>query len=236
MYQDFKAALDSLRANLKRPGYSMLVGESGTGKTTLLRTLGLQLDRSRYQMLYICQGNLTSSSVARLVAAALHLHVPRTRAAICRMLTQHLRTLPSHLLLWVDEAQRLPEETLEELRVLSESDLEGPPLFSLVLTGLPILMQNLRSPSLFPLLRRIQVKAELRGLRSQELQPFLRHLGLKIRENTVSAEALSAIFEHGRGIPALIASLTQFCLREHPAQDLSVEGVAQAVEHLGWNS
>jgi general secretion pathway protein A len=235
MYGDFKNAMDTLEASLNSPGYALLIGASGSGKTTLLRSLGSRLDRSRYQLLYICQGHLTSSSVARLLAEAMHLHIPRTRAAICRMLMQHLRTLATHLLLWVDEAQLLPEETLEELRLLSESDLDGPPLFSIVLAGLPSLRKNLLAPRLFPLLRRIQVKAELKGLRIEELEPFLRHLGLVSRSSPFSSEALSSIFEHGRGIPALIATLAQLCQREHPKETITVEMVAQTVEGMDWH-
>jgi len=154
-YQDFRRAHEVLSRALRQNGYALLLGESGTGKTTLLRDLAAGLDRSRYSLLYLCHGRPSPSALARVLAEALHLPLQRTRAEMSRLLMQHLRAWPTRLLLWIDETQLISEDTLHEIRLMAEADLEGPPLFSVILAALPELKERLLAPNLFPLWRRI---------------------------------------------------------------------------------
>ena len=103
-----------------------------------------------------------------------------------------------------------------------------------MLTGLPSLKNRLLTPSLFPLLRRIRVRAELKGLRKEELEPFLQHMGLLAKTRRFSSEALDALFEHAQGIPALITSLATCCLRAHPKDTVTMDKVGHAAERLEW--
>jgi len=233
MYEDFQQALDSLKRTLVRaPAYALLLGDSGSGKTTLLRTLAAKLDRRRFQILYLCHGRPSPSGLARVLAEALHLPLRRTRAETSRLLVQTLRNLPTRLLFWIDEAQLIHEDTLHEIRLLAEADLDGPPLFSVLLTALPELKERLLAPQLFPLWRRIRTKFTLTGLRRGELERFLVHSLGKDSATRFEPPALDAIFEQGRGLPALLCDFADECLTAHPKGPISPEQVAAVLDRI----
>jgi len=233
MYEDFREALDSLSGALTRaPAYALLLGDSGSGKTTLLRTLAASLDRRRFQILYLCHGQPSPSGLARVLAEALHLPLRRTRAETSRLLVQTLRNLPTRLLFFIDEAQLIRDDTLHEIRLLAEADLDGPPLFSVVLSALPELKDQLLAPQLFPLWRRIRPKVTLTGLRRSELEPFLAHSIDSDVAARFDSHALDAIFEQGRGTPALLAAFADAALTACPDRVISQEQVAEVLERI----
>jgi general secretion pathway protein A len=231
LYRDFQEALRRLKTSLTRsPAYALLLGESGTGKTTLLRALKAALDRRRFQVLYLCHGRPSPTGLTRVLADALRLPLRRSRAETSRLLVQTLRDLPTRLLLWIDEAQLIHEDTLHELRLLAEADLDGPPLFSVVLAALPDLKDRLLAPQLFPLWRRIGARVLLTGLVREEIAPFLAHALGKDSAGRFSPEALAALFEQARGVPALVQSFAAECLKARPQGQLTAESVAQALD------
>ncbi len=233
IYQDFKEAFTSLKSALTQGvSYALLLGESGTGKTTLLRALNAKLDRRRFHILYLCHGQPSPSGLARVLAEALHLPMRQTRAETSRLLVQTLRNLPTRLLFWIDEAQSMRDDTLHELRLLSEADLEGPPLFSVLLIALPDLKDRLLAPHLFPLWRRITTRVTLTGLLREELRPYLSHSFSQHPVERFSDDALSIIFEQARGIPALTQSFAAHCLKTCPQGKITTDLMAEALDQL----
>ena len=233
MYEDFQEALDSLTDALIRESvYALLLGDSGSGKTTLLRTLAAGLDRRRFHILYLCHGQPSPTGLARVLAEALHLPIRRSRAETSRLLVQTLRNLPTRLLFWIDEAQLIRDDTLHELRLLAEADLEGPPLFSVVLSALPELKDRLLAPQLFPLWRRIRPKVMLTGLRRAEMEPFLAHCIAPDTAKRFESHALDAIFEQGRGTPALLATFAEAALKACPEGTITQEQVAEVLDQI----
>ena len=233
LYQDFQQALATLKGALMRaPAYALLLGESGSGKTTLLRSLAAKLDRRRFQILYLCHGRPSPSGLARVLAEALHLPLRRTRAETSRLLVQTLRNLPTRLLFWIDEAQLIGDDTLHEIRLLAEADLDGPPLFSVVLSALPELKDRLLAPHLFPLWRRVRPKVALTGLRRDELVAFLAHSLGKEVPLRFEEPALSALFEQARGLPALVTTAAEECLKAYPKGALSAPQIAEVLDRI----
>ena len=230
-YEDFQHALDTLKRTLARaPAYTLLSGDSGSGKTTLLRTLSAKLDHRRFQVLYLCHSRLSPSGLNRVLAEALHLPPRRTRAEISRWLTQTLRALPTRLLLCLDEAQQLADDTLHELRLLAEAELDAPPLFSVVLSALPELKERLLAPQLFPLRRRLRTQVSLTGLRRGELERFLAHSLGKEAAALFAAPALDALFEQANGLPALLGVFAEECLSAHPKGPIGLEQLTAVLD------
>ena len=231
LYKDFQKALGTLKSAMTHgPAYALLLGESGTGKTTLLRSLAAGLDRQKFHVLYLCHGQPSPSGMARVLAETLHLPLRRTRAETSRLLVQTLRSLPTRLLFWIDEAQLIRDETLHEIRLLAEADLDGPPLFSVVLSALADLKDKLLAPHLFPLWRRIAPRVTLTGLVREELIPFLLHCRGKEAAARFADDALAALFEQSRGVPALLLASADACLRTNPKTPITASLVAQILD------
>jgi len=218
IYCDFDEAKAKLISAIRRgPFYALLVGASGTGKTSLLRQVATNCDRGRQQVLYLMGSQTSSSGLSRYLQDVLHAPQRRSHAENLRSLAQTLRKLSGRLVLFLDDAHQLPESTLQEARFLAESDLEAGQLFSVLFSGVPDLKTMLDAQALFPLKRRISLRIELTGLKKDEVLAFL--VARVDGAERLSDDVVSAIFERARGIPALIEKLAGLCLSTVPGKD-----------------
>lgn len=191
-------------------GFIAVTGEVGTGKTTLSRTL---LDRLGPQIDLALLFNPPASGEDLLREVNRELGLPfraRSRAELSAELNRFL--LEAHLegrrvLLLVDEAQNLPPETLEEIRLLSNLETETSKLIHIVLFGQPELDSVLDSAALRQLRQRISVRWRLEPLTGAEVGDYVRH---RVRVASGSDRGLfsdGALRELGRrskGVPRLV--------------------------------
>jgi type II secretory pathway predicted ATPase ExeA len=232
-FRDFVRAKDNLVEALVEHGetYAMLTGETGTGKTALLRDLKSQIDRTRHRVLYFSEAKkLGAAGLVKVVGEAL-----RVRTSMCHSvsLDRLLRTLSeeSHtILLWLDEAQDLPEETLAEVRALAESDLDGTCRVQILLVGLPRLRAELQTYQY--LWRRIVVREEITGLVMDEMQDFLTHHFEAGQSKRLCDQGLSILFERAGGAPGLLLPMYRTVLRRAGAGKgkIDPEQVEEALE------
>ena len=214
-YQDYVTAREALGGALRAtPGYALVTGASGMGKTCVLRELAASLDRHRHHVVYGSSSKASLVGVVRFLAQRLHVSPRRTYLETLQVLTEAIQAQPAHLLLWVDEAHEVHPTTLQEVRMLAEADLGAEQLGSVVLSGLPPLLAQLDAPQLFPLTRRIALRCRLDGLRRGELDPFLDHRFGPTEAQRVPAAVRDELFERTQATPALIDSLRrQACTR-----------------------
>lgn len=232
VYSDFEAARDRLaKAIPAGPFYGILTGPSGSGKTSLLREVASALDRHRFQSHYLAHSGTSTSGMGRFLSEILHIAPRRFHTETLHATSQTLRSLPFRLILFVDEAHLLDDDALQEVRLLAESELDAPPLFTVLFSGIPELKKRLDAPFLFPLKRRITVRLELTGLKQDEVAPFL---SLRLGEEAssrLSTDLLPVIFERTRGIPALVESLARLCLEGVPEKaQVTLEAVQEVIE------
>ena len=204
-FADFVRAKDNIAHALTDldETYAMLTGETGTGKTALLRELRGQLDRTRHRVLYFSEARkLGAAGLVKVVGESL-----RVRTSMCHSvsLERLLRALSeeSHtILLWMDEAQDLPSETLAEIRALAESDLDGARRVQVLFVGLPKLRAEMQAhPYLW---RRIVVREEITGLVFGEVQDFLDHHFTDGQSTRLCELGLTTLFERAGGVPGLL--------------------------------
>ncbi len=126
----------------------------------------------------------------------------------------------------------MPDDTLHEIRLLSEADLEGPPLFSVLLCGLPPLKEKLLNPDLFALWRRINPKLYLTGILHEELDAYLQHRFGKPNASRLDPESRLHIFEQARGIPALVDLIVSECLKSVKSGAIPKKTVCEIIDEL----
>jgi type II secretory pathway predicted ATPase ExeA len=215
-YADFVEARNALQQALRgHRFYGLVTGASGMGKTSLLREVTADLDRHRHHLVYISSSKASLLGVLRCLAQTLHVGPRRSYLETVRILAEAIRAQTTQLLLWIDEAHEVEASTLQEVRMLAESDLGSEPLLSAVFSGLPPLVARLDAPGLFPLKRRIALRCQLAGLRREELDPFLEHR-FGTEEAARVPEAVRAdLFERTRATPALIDQIVRLALSRH---------------------
>lgn len=204
-FKDFTRAVDVFERAINDGSdrYLLVTGDTGSGKSSLLADLRRRLDRSRFRIAYFSQTNrLGALGLIRVLARILHLPTRRTHPETSREIVRFLDEEPQQLLLWFDDAQNLPQETLTEARSLVESQLAGPSRISLLFVGLPDLRERLQAiPSLW---RRIVIREQITGLVTDEIKPFLAHHFKATDVDRLGSDSLSLLFEHGRGLPGQI--------------------------------
>lgn len=204
-YRDYVAAREALLAALRRgPFYGTVTGASGTGKSSLPREIAPLLDRHRHQIVYFSSSVASVLGTVNYLARQLRVSPRRSSLETSLVVAEALKAHGAHFILWVDEAERVSPQTLGELRLLAETDLDARQLLSVVLSGLPDLRTLLDTPGLFPLKRRISVRCVLEGLRRDELDAFLAHRHGTAAARRVPLEVRDELFERTRGTPALI--------------------------------
>ena len=230
-YRDFVRAKSSVHAAIQDLGepFVLLVGDTGTGKTALLRDIRQELDRHRFRTFYFAGGKrLGAAGLVKVVGEAL-----RVRSSVCHSVTldRVQRTLaedPQRILLWLDEAHELPEDTLAQARALAESDLEGETRVQVLLAGLPKLRAMLQE--IPPLWRRIVVREEIAGLAEDELQAFLDH-HFDGQSQRLCDRGLHALFERAKGAPGMLIPMYRAILARAGAKGkIEAESVEESLE------
>jgi len=212
-----REALAALVYGVKeRRGFVRLVGEVGTGKTTLLRALLEGLDVSVRTVL-ITHTTIDREELLRMILNDLEMPCdPLSRVQMIQSLHDLvLLTFQSHLpppLIIVDEAQNLADEVLEEIRLLTNLEMGDSKLVQVILAGQPELERKLEKPTLRQLGQRIAVRARLEPLGPDETAAYVRHRLRVAGASDVdlfSNAALKTVWRRTAGLPRLINILCE---------------------------
>lgn len=175
-----KEAIDVLSTALKTgEGFIKVTGEVGTGKTLICRKLLNDLPEN-FVTAYIPNPYLSPAELRRAVAS--ELNVPLTDHSDQQEFTQRIQQRLIHLhqenkcvVLIIDEAQALPIESIEALRLITNLETETNKLLQVVLFGQPELDEKLALPELRQLNQRITFSYSLRLMDADQLFQYVRH-------------------------------------------------------------
>jgi len=158
-------------------GIMKVVGEVGTGKTMLCRMLETRLP-SKFEIVYLANPNLTPEDILHAIVLEMELPVDASadRLQIMQALQHYL--LEKHaegrqVVMFVEEAQSMPLETLDEIRLLSDLETQREKLLQIVLFGQPELDEKLEQPSIRQLRERITHSSNLAPLASDEIKEYM---------------------------------------------------------------
>jgi general secretion pathway protein A len=211
--QPHREALSNLRYALAASrGFTLLLGDAGTGKTTLVRTALAELGTTSSRYAFVSNPTLGRAEFYELLAEAFSLS-PEAGLSKTRFLMELQQQVESRRAnggltgLVVDEAQSIPYELLEELRLLGNIETPTAKLLNIVLSGQPELADRLNEPSLRQLKQRIALRCELAPLTLEETAAYVSGR-LRIAGGTpgeiFTRETVIAVHEGSGGIPRTI--------------------------------
>jgi general secretion pathway protein A len=209
-----REALSNLQYGLfSAKAITVLIGEAGTGKTTLLQA-ALDSERCRaVQCVYLNNPALTRPEFIELLARRFGLSA-RAEESKATLLTEleailaERRARGQITALVVDEAQSLSLELLEEIRLLANSETATDKLLPVVLAGQPELSDRLNEPSLRQLKQRVSLRCEITPFKLEETAAYI---ATRIRvaggeaASLFTREAVTLIHERARGIPRTVS-------------------------------
>ncbi|PKH86086.1 XrtA/PEP-CTERM system-associated ATPase [Colwellia sp. Bg11-28] len=192
-------------------GFIVITGPIGTGKTTIARNLLANIADENIVAAQLVTTKLTPDELLDLVAAEFKITVTgNSKADVLQSIEKFLINLNKQgkrALLLVDEAQNLPVETVEELRMLSNFQLDNKPLIQSFLLGQEELKAIISAPDMEQFRQRIIASAHLKPLNTEEVKNYINHRLAQAncnREALFSDEAFQLIFEKTLGVPRKI--------------------------------
>jgi|RhiMethySRZTD1v2_1073278.scaffolds.fasta_scaffold02294_6 general secretion pathway protein A len=218
--ESHREALANLEYGIgSKKGITLIVGEAGSGKTTMIRAAVEKLP-ARVHCVHLHNPTLSRDEFNEMLAARFKLskEASQSKAAMLIELESLLRSRRAsneQTVLVVDEAQSLPGELLEEIRLLANIETNDEKLMTLIIAGQPELAERLNDQSLRQLKQRIALRCALRPLSPQETAAYIAGriraaggTGAKV----FTREAVALIHERSGGIPRTISVISDNAL------------------------
>ncbi|RSM45344.1 AAA family ATPase [Actinoplanes sp. ATCC 53533] len=191
----------------------VITGEVGAGKTVAIRAALAGLDTSRHTIIYLGNPAVGGRGLYAGIVGALG-GVPRFHKAALIPQTADLLAAEDHergrtVVLILDEAHLLDTDQLEELRLLSNADMDSHSPFAALLVGQPTLRRRIKLGTFAALDQRIALRYTITGMTADETSSYVgHHLKLAGRSDTLfSDDALALIHQVSRGLPRAINNL-----------------------------
>ena len=222
----------------RHEGFAVITGDIGCGKTTLCRALLEQTDKKTFTALllnpFLSEEDLLKTILQDLGVLSRNdermTRHPSKQELINTLYDFLLSLVPlgARAVLIIDEAQNLPLQILEQIRILSNLETDEEKLLQIILVGQLNLVPLLRSPELRQLDQRISIRYELKPLAGDEVNAYIAHrlaIANGTRQVTFTPKALDLVQQYSSGIPRLINLVCdRALLGAYSAQTARVDG------------
>lgn len=217
-----RAALAMLEYGVfEQSGITVITGEVGAGKTTLIRHLLRRIPYDEISVGLISNVHQSLGALLQWVGMALDLdmrHGDASNLQIFHALQKHLieeYAAGRRVVLIIDEAQNMDRPNLEELRMLTNINADKDQLLQIVLVGQPQLFDLLADASMAQIAQRVTAEYHLKPLDRGETDGYIRsrlQLAGSANQNVFTSQAMGVIYYFSGGIPRLINTLCDHAL------------------------
>lgn len=205
---------DRIRFAVQNAFYYAVIGEVGSGKSTAMRYALGQLPPKQYSVITISAGNRSFNELLRQVSDAIGAK-NRAFQATSVLTTiyecyRNLRESGVSPVIFIDEAHLIPMETMSQLHLLSQQNLNDTKVTPIVMCGQDGLFETLRSPFCKPVMSRVLDGYNLRSMAADECSSYIRHQMNNIAgagPDIFDDLAIKAIYQSSGGIPRKINAI-----------------------------
>jgi len=209
--ENHKEALASLIYAVKEgKGFTVITGEVGTGKTTLIQALLGRIDGNT-KTAYIFNPRLDAADLLHYICEDFGLEVSgKSKGQYLFHLHKYLLACYARhekVVLIIDEAQDLDPALLEEVRLLTNLETAKDKLLQVILMGQPELNDTLNRPECRPLKQRVSLRYHIPPLNREEARQYIKRRLIRagaVDPNFFTPEAVDRIYRHTKGIPRMI--------------------------------
>jgi general secretion pathway protein A len=201
-----------------RMGFLLLVGEVGTGKTTICRALLDTLQKTA-ETVYIINPSLSGTELLSSVLDDLGISYSNgaSKKELIDTLNHYLLAENRHkpVVIIIDDAQTMSFEALEDMRLLSNLETDKDKLLQILLVGQPELLDHLSQPELRQLKQRVAITCHLDYLSKNEVDAYIsRRLFISGDKGRIRFQpaAVREIYAASHGIPRLINRVCDYTL------------------------
>lgn len=220
-----REALARLQYVIEERELALLTGEIGCGKTTISRAL-MDSMGEEYRFCFIVNPRLTAMELLRVIAGELMVENPsKNKDGLLKEITDVLYRFHGDgrcPVIIIDEAQLIPDrEVFDEIRLLTNFQLDDRNLLSVVVMGQPELRKILAAPIYEPLRQRIAINYHLQPLSLDETQEYI-DFRMEVAGGNAglfSIDAVQRIFELSGGVPRMINVIATNALLEGFGKD-----------------
>lgn len=212
------SALEQLQILFETKGIGILTGESGAGKTCLLRLAAQSLPKGLFQTHYLCHTSVGILEFYTHLCDTFGLQASGRRAPMFKRIHEHIKHMNKanniHPVLIIDEADKLSNDILQEIRLIANFEYDSFNAVTILLCGQEHLIQKLGLSILVSLANSVTITVRMNNLKKEETFSYLEQ---SIRNVSPGAPiftkpAMSLIHDASAGVMRVINHMAQHCL------------------------
>jgi len=213
--KEVKLRLDYI---LKTKGFGLITGNSGQGKTTIIRNWAKSLNPSLYKVIYSQLSTLTTNDFYRHLVSEFGLQPTHKKSDNFKLIQEEISRLVIERrktpVIIIDEANYINNAILNDLKLIFNFEMDSKDRAVVLLVGLSQLNVNLRLKIHEPLRQRIIMNYNLEGLNKEEAKEYIlgKLKGAGATQTVFEENAIEAIINAADGIPRIINRLCSSCL------------------------
>ena len=210
----FQEALARLTFFQNQGHIALLIGQTGVGKSSLLRCFTQNLPLNRYQIIYLSLTSVSPNALLRQIVIELGESPKIGKDRLFHLIVDKIRKSDAEIFLILDEAHLICSQSLTDLRLLSSSGIDSQLPLKLILCAQQSLAVTLKQSVHADIVNRISIRCRLLPLSKDQTAAYINH---RIHlaggsDKTFDADARSIIHDYSGGIPRLINNIATACL------------------------